>query len=122
MKMLLDDAPGLNLISACEADGVIIQGQRHAFSLVIYPRTIDNNWTVESIAQLTPESLTSVVAQAPEVLILGTGVRQQFPAPQQLAPLINASIGYEIMDNRAACRTFNILLGEGRNAALILLN
>lgn len=58
---------------------------------------------------------------APEVVIVGTGARQRFPAPQLLRPLIEAGIGFEVMDLAAACRTYNILASEGRAVAAALL-
>jgi uncharacterized protein len=54
-------------------------------------------------------------------VILGTGRRQRFPRTELLAPLVKARIGWEVMDTGAACRTYNILLGEGRNVAAALL-
>ena len=57
----------------------------------------------------------------PELLLLGTGERQRFPAPGLLRPLIEARIGFEVMDLPAACRTFNILMAEGRLVAAALL-
>ena len=58
----------------------------------------------------------------PEIILLGTGASFVFPDRARLAPLYNAGLGVEVMDTPAACRTYNILLGEGRNvvAALIL--
>ena len=57
------------------------------------------------------------------MVLLGTGGRLRFPPSAVLAPLIAAQIGYEVMDTGAACRTFNLLAGEGRRvlAALLLI-
>lgn len=121
MKMVLDDAGGLNLIGACEGGKVRIRGQHHAMPLVVYPRELDPDWPVSSIDQLDGRALRAIASRKPEVLIIGTGRQQHFPHPRVLIPLMDAGIGYEVMDNRAACRTYNILLSEGRNAALALL-
>jgi len=56
-----------------------------------------------------------------EILIVGTGRRQRFPQPLLLRPLVEARVGFEFMDFAAACRTYNILVGEGRAVALGLL-
>jgi len=53
--------------------------------------------------------------------LIGTGARFQFPEPALLAPLQKAGIGVEVMDTQAACRTYNILLGEGRSVAAALI-
>jgi uncharacterized protein len=55
------------------------------------------------------------------VVLLGTGWRQRFPAPALMRPLMDERIGYEIMDLPAACRTYNILMAEGRYVAAALL-
>jgi uncharacterized protein len=54
-------------------------------------------------------------------VLLGTGARQRFPAPRLLRPLIEAGIGCEVMDLAAACRTYTILVAEGRRVAAALL-
>jgi len=122
MKMVLDDATGLNLVSAYETGRVRIRGQYHQTSLLIFPRELQTDWPAGDIASLTAQLLRPVADKKPEILILGTGERQRFPNPRVFIPLMDAGIGYEVMDNTAACRTFNILLSEGREAALALLS
>ena len=56
-----------------------------------------------------------------EIVILGTGLRQRFPAPQLLRPLMQARIGFEVMDLGSACRTYNLLVAEHRAVAAALL-
>jgi len=121
MKMVLDDAAGLNLISAVEADGVKIRGQFHKTGLLIQPREIDTAYRVDNIETLDSKKLRLIAKKKPELLLIGTGERQRFPNPRIFIPLMDAGIGYEVMDNASACRTFNILLTEGRNASLLLL-
>ena len=54
-------------------------------------------------------------------LLLGTGSRQKLPPPALYADLAARGIGLEVMDNRAACRTYNLLLGEFREVAVALM-
>jgi uncharacterized protein len=70
---------------------------------------------------LTAEHLSALAGFRGDVLVLGTGARQRFPSPQLLRPLVEAGIGIEIMDTPAACRTYNILVGEGRAVAAALI-
>ena len=65
--------------------------------------------------------MRNCVALEPEIVLLGTGDRQHFPHPRLLAPLTERRIGVEVMDTRAACRTFNILVAEGRRVAAALV-
>ena len=54
-------------------------------------------------------------------MLLGTGVRQRLPPPALYAAFAARGIGLEVMDNRAACRTFNLLLSEFREVAVALM-
>jgi uncharacterized protein len=62
-----------------------------------------------------------LLADRPEVVLLGTGTRQRFPHPRLSASLAAARVGFEVMDTQAACRTYNILVAEGRRALAVLL-
>jgi uncharacterized protein len=63
-----------------------------------------------------------LLSNSPEIVLLGTGSAQRFLRPAVTAPLHDANVGLEVMDTRAACRTYNILVAEGRvvTAALIV--
>ncbi len=121
MKMTLDSMAGLNTVSAYEAGSCTIHGQCYQPSLVVFPERIITDWAVPDIQHLTAQDFTPIVEVAPAIVLLGTGERQHFPDPSLCQPLIDAQIGYEVMHNRAACQTYNILLGEGRQVALVLL-
>lgn len=97
--------------------GSITVGDRSITSscLLVRDRLIEH-WPVTSIAELGPEAIATVVALAPDVVILGTGERQSFPPPKLMAEFLTRGIGIEVMDNRAAARTYNVLVSEGRNA------
>jgi uncharacterized protein len=56
-----------------------------------------------------------------EIVIIGSGKKHIFPKPDALRPLIEARIGFEVMDSAAACRTYNVLLAQGRKVGLLLL-
>lgn len=122
MQMSLDKAAGLNLISAYSNGQVKIQGITHKTSLLVLSTGTISDWPVPGISGLDSKALRSIVQYRPEIVILGTGNQQHFPDPKVFIPLMDAGIGYEVMDNAAACRTYNILLSEGRKAALGLLS
>ncbi|HTE43187.1 MAG TPA: Mth938-like domain-containing protein [Steroidobacteraceae bacterium] len=75
------------------------------------------NWPPQSIEALTPEDFAVAFAWQPEIILLGTGERQQFPARTLYAAALSRGIGFEVMDTGAACRTFNVLVGESRRVA-----
>jgi len=78
-------------------------------------------WAIKSFDDLTPADFTQMASLKPELIIIGTGKRQRFPKPELLKTLIEAKIGFEVMDSQAACRTYNILVGEGRQVLLALI-
>lgn len=122
MKLHQARAEGLNQITGYGNDHVAVNGMRFERSLIVTAESIFEDWIVPSFEDLAAAHLQQVAALQPEVVLLGTGSRTRFPRPPVLRPLIDARVGYEIMDTGAACRTFGVLVGEGRRvlAALIL--
>jgi uncharacterized protein len=91
-------------------------------SFVLSPKHLLRDWTPTSIDDLQAEHLDPIIELQPELVLLGTGTRLTFPAPQLLASLHRQRIGVEVMDTAAACRTYNILMGEGRFVVAGLIN
>ena len=122
MKLHLSRAEGRNQIVSCSADGIVVNGVRHTASLLVAPLTLIADWPVTNAQTLTSAHLSAVLDLQPEVVLLGTGARLHFPTAEVMRPLIDAGIGFEVMDTGAACRTYNILMAEGRQvlAALII--
>ena len=121
MKMTLDSMVDVNTISAYEAGLCTIHGESFQPSIIVFPERIIADWSVPSIQHLAAQDFDPIIAEAPAVLLLGTGEVQRFPGLSIVQPLVDAQIGYEVMHNRSACQTYNILLGEGRRVALALL-
>ena len=121
MKLHLDNPSSRNLVTGHGAGYVAINHRRYQASLILLPERIVEPWAPGGFASLTEGDFEVLRNCAPEVVLLGTGARQRFPSPVLLRPLIEAGIGCEIMDLAAACRTFNILVAEGRRVAAALL-
>jgi uncharacterized protein len=90
-------------------------------SIVIGSRGEKFDWDCESFDQLTPEHFSRIAGFRPELVIFGSGNRLRFARPEMLRALIDQRIGVETMDTLAACRTYNILAGEGRQVIAALL-
>jgi uncharacterized protein len=122
VKIEREQAAGRNLFTGYGEGYVAVNGTRYTSSLVVSGDRIVADWPADSVAALSADHLAAIVGLKPEVLLLGTGARFVFPEPALLAPIYQAGIGVEVMDTPAACRTYNILLAEGRNvvAALVL--
>lgn len=121
MKLYRDHSVGQNVVTAYGECYIDINGMRHTTSLLLLPHSIDSDWGGVDFAGLKLSDFERLATLDCDVLLLGTGTRQQFPDASLLQPLMAARIGFEIMDTGAACRTYNILMAEGRNVAAFLL-
>lgn len=121
MKLTPDIDPSLNTITAYDGESVDINAVRYTSSVIVLPTGPVIEWPVADFAALAPQDFAALEQAAPELVILGTGQRQRFAHPRLTASLINARIGVESMDSGAACRTYNILVNEGRRAAIALI-
>lgn len=121
MKLNLELNPELNLVSGYGHDHLMINKTRHDGNLVLTTREIIPGWAPGAFDGLAVEDIEALCRLSVEVVLIGTGQRQRFPAPRLLRPLIEARIGFEIMSLPAACRTYNILAAEGRAVALAAL-
>lgn len=121
MKFQLTLAEGKLLVTAYGSGWIEINRERHETSLILTPDQVAP-WAAQSVETLDAVHFEAVTGLAPEVLLIGTGERLRFPPPALLRPLIEAGIGYEVMDTGAACRTYNILMSDDRKvvAALII--
>lgn len=90
-------------------------------SLVVGSRGEKMDWQCPRFEQLTSEHFDRLAELGPEVVIFGSGDRLRFAPPQLLRQLMARRIGIETMDTVAACRTYNILAGEGRHVVAALL-
>lgn len=121
MKFTLD-RPATPHVVRGYAPGLLRIGEREIDrSVVVSARRLIDDWRPQRIDELTAADLEPVLALEPEVLLLGSGARQVFPPPELLARLYAARIGFEVMDTGAACRTYNVLVGEGREVAAALI-
>lgn len=103
-------------------DYVQVNQTRHERSLIITPGELIADWGPASPSDLMNISVLQVlIDMRPEIVLLGTGRRIHFPPPEFLALFATNHIGLEVLDSASACRTFNILLSEGRNVAAGLL-
>ncbi|MRR56858.1 MAG: hypothetical protein EG824_01400 [Deltaproteobacteria bacterium] len=121
MKLHSDTRSGLFAVTAYDKGYVQVGSRKFARSLLLMPENIDPTWGPEPTEALAAGHLAPLAALAVDVLLLGTGSRQHFPRPELLRPLIEAGRSIEVMDTGAACRTYNILVAEGRTVAAALI-
>ena len=121
MKLHLSNPAGLNLFTAYGDDYVAVNKEKHSKNLIVLPESIIFEWLTATPATLAGNDMAKLLELGSEIILLGTGRHQRFPPGALIRPFAPAGIGLEIMDLRAACRTYNILAAEGRKVAAALL-
>lgn len=114
MKLHLDTHARRNIFTAHGADYIAVGGHRYGHPVVVTAEQIFTDWRPQGVHALTEADFAYFLALKPEVLLLGTGPQQHFPHPRLYQALIAAGVGVEFMNTPAVCRSYNILVGEGR--------
>ncbi len=121
MKLHASTTKQYQTVTGYDDQGVEINAERYNFSLIVMPETPPQAWDVPNFEALRVEHFERIEQDRPDVVILGTGERQRFVHPRLVAALSARHIGVESMDSKAACRTYNVLMGEGRKVTLALI-
>ncbi|MDE2428938.1 MAG: Mth938-like domain-containing protein [Burkholderiales bacterium] len=121
MKLHATPTQQYQTVTAYDKDSVEFNAIQFRHSLIVLPEVKPAAWPVSHFDQLTASHFEQVAACQPDVVILGTGHQQRFIHPRLIQQLTEKRIGVECMDNQAACRTYNILMAEGRKVALALI-
>jgi uncharacterized protein len=121
MKIHLETGAGANIIRAYGTGKITVNDQTYARSLVLMPDRLLEPWGPDRVTDLALKDFMQIAELHPEVVLLGTGLRLRFPDAAMTRPLMELRIGLEVMDTAAACRTYNILMGEGRRVAAALM-
>ena len=121
MKLHADAVPSLNTVTAYGPGFIEINRERHGGPVLLMPEGPVRPWAAQSVEQLDEAAFEALLAFAPEIVLVGTGPTQRFLHPRLTVPLSRARIGVDLMDSRAACRTYHILMAEGRRVLAALL-
>lgn len=121
MKLHTTSTQQYQTVTGYDEAGIEINAVHFAYSLIVMPEIAPHAWPVTSFDALTADNFAEIAAAAPDVVILGTGARQRFIHPRLISALTSRHVGVDCMDNQAACRTYNILMAEGRKVALAVI-
>jgi len=121
MKLQPAQTEGQNTITAYGKDYVSVNAIRYSSNLIVLPDRLIVDWTAASFATLSVADFELLAALDSEIVLLGTGNQLRFPRPELLRPFVQKQKGLEVMDMQAACRTYNILISEGRKVAAGLI-
>ena len=117
------EQPGDHLfIRSVSAQGIQVVDDFYNSSIIVSTRQVIPDWPVNSVESITEQQLEKVLDLQPELVLIGTGARQEFLPPRQMMFFYSRNIGVEVMTTDAACRTFNVLVSESRNVVAALIS
>lgn len=122
MKFTRELSGNVNVVRAYRPGSVSIGEHTVSQSCLFNANQLLADWPPRAVAELSVAHFDTAFAWEPELILLGTGARQEFPSREIYAAILARRIGFEVMDTGAACRTYNVLVGENRRvvAGLIL--
>jgi len=122
MDLSLDRPGDFLFVRRVAPNGITVVDRELTASFLLAPERAVEQWPITSAAHLDESHVEGILELNPEVVLLGTGSRQQFPPAAFMAGFLRRGIGIEVMDNAAAARTYDLLASEGRRvvAAFIL--
>ncbi len=118
---LQPDKPSVQTISGYGPGWIGVDAEKFSSSLVLGSRGERQVWDCRRYEELPAAHFAPLAALRPELVLFGSGARLRFPRPEWLQALVEQGIGLETIDTAAACRTYNILAGEGRHVVVALL-
>ncbi len=114
------ELPVPTAIRQVSAEGIRIGADLYGTTLALTVESVTEAWTVKSVAALDASDFEALLADEPELVLLGTGASTTFPPRELTFNFARRGIGLEVMDTAAAARTFNVLAGEGRRVVAVL--
>ena len=121
VKLQAERYDGSNAIARHGTAGVVVAGVEYRENVLVPWQGEVRRWEAGAFADLTEAHFDAIAELQPELVVFGSGSRMRFPPPRLLRGLMAKRIGVESMDTPAACRTYNVLLGEGRSVVAALL-
>jgi uncharacterized protein len=121
LKLSAERIEGSNAIARHSLEGVVVNGQAHTSHLVVPWQGEVFAWAPGGFEGLCEADFSQLLNLQPELVVFGSGSRLRFVSPQLQRALMSARVGVETMDTAAACRTYNVLLAEGRRVVAALL-
>ena len=121
MKFTEHRDPSIHAVKHYQPGEVKINNEVLKNSCFLNQKELVKDWSCQHISLLNTDLLDELLSLQPEVIILGTGETQIFPEPRLFAYCSQQGVGLEVMNNLAACRTYNVLTTEDREVVLGLI-
>lgn len=114
------ELPGTLTVQSVGKDGIRINDRLWSQTIALTPQQILDNWPSVPVAELVEDDFAPLLADSPELVIVGTGTKGEFPPRDLMFAFARRGVGLEVMGTAAAARTFNVLAGEGRRVVAVL--
>lgn len=121
MQLIRETGDGVYRIRAFEPGQLTINDTVYDEGVIVSLDRLITPWRPADPGSLNGDDIAPALELEPEIILLGTGERQQFPGRDLMRPLIERGIGIEVMDTASACRTFNVLMAESRRIVAALM-
>ena len=121
MELETEKSEGRTIISSYEAEGVLIGAEKLSESFILVPGLKPRRWGIDRFADLSASTLVDLCSIDCDVLLVGTGIEQQFPGPGLAKVLAERGRSAEFMSSRSACITFNVLSLDDRSVAAAII-
>jgi uncharacterized protein len=121
MKFHLIQSDNKNLITGYDLNWVEVNQERHQTSLIMTPNKLLLEWPVKTLEDIKENSFEAIESLNIEIILLGTGSKQEHLEPRLLEYFAKKNMAIECMNNQSACRTYNILANEERKVLLALM-
>jgi uncharacterized protein len=121
MRFTQDSSSATNLVRAYGSGELRVNHDVYRSAIIISASAVHATPDIRDMEDLARLDPSRILALDPELVLLGTGPRQIFPAASFRAQFLSAGIGVEVMDTGAACRTFNVLVAEHRRVVALLM-
>ncbi|GAB6195184.1 Mth938-like domain-containing protein [Lysobacter xanthus] len=117
MQLTLENPGHAYVLRGADGASALVNDRRLTRSFVVSTDALVEDWAATDVRTLTPELLAPLLALEPDVVLIGSGAKQAFAPAATQAACLQAGVGFEVMANDAAARTFSVLAGEGRRVA-----
>jgi uncharacterized protein len=121
MRFTQDSTSASNLVRAYGSGELRVNDNVYRSTIIVSASAVQAAPDIRGMEDLAGLDPSRILSQGPELVLLGTGPRQIFPAASFRAQFLSAGIGFEVMDTGAACRTFNVLMAEQRPVVALLM-
>ncbi|HEY2675588.1 MAG TPA: MTH938/NDUFAF3 family protein [Steroidobacteraceae bacterium] len=121
MRFTQEPTSAINVIRSYGGGELRVNEVAYRGAIILSASTLLSEPGIQKLDDLIGMDASRILGLEPELVLLGTGARQIFPAASFGAQFLRAGIGFEVMDTGAACRTFNVLVGEQRRVVAMLL-